>query len=655
MSSGFRGHRRLFVEWLLITLLLTGFAATASMRGWLTSLNDLVFDAAISFAQRPVPQDIVLIGIDDPSIAQIGKWPWRRDLHAALIDTLAHSGARAIALDILLTEAAPNPAADQVLSEAMRRCKRVVLPLFREYRPDGIWHEMAPIPQLAQAAAGLGHIEATVDQDGVMRGYHRFAGEPSAPHPHLGILLLEVAEQTHGLRQRSAIARADTRAQADGWRQSQFRRIPFLAPAGSFTSVSYADVLKGKLPAATFTNKIVLVGAFATGLGDAYSVPATRGRGPMPGVEIIANILEGERSERGITTLNPLLAAVLNTLLPLTAMLLLPRLRARIGILLVSAAVLAALALAIGMPQFFGTWWPPAGALAALLLAYPLWSWRCLDAAQALIDEELARISVQAGHGALPPARRTLIDRMERIRTLRSRLDAAQDQREQALRFISHDMRAPLASLITLMESVAVKYSSDTTRPWLAVMRNRADRALAMADDFLRLARAEAISERNFAACCLLAVVDEAIDEFWPQAHARQVTISRDYAVHDSEALMLGEAGLLRRAFANLLSNAIRHSPSGSRIGVGLKADGNAWVVTVADQGSGISEDDLPKLFGRFYKTPEGPPASSEGTGLGLLIVRTVIERHGGSVGVASTVGVGTTFTVCLPGSQPGA
>ena len=653
MSHGFRGYRRLFVEWLVITLLLAGFAATASVRGWLTPVNDLVFDLAISAARRPVPQDIVLISIDDESIAQLGKWPWRRDIHAALIDILARSGARAIALDILLTEAAPDPRADQVLAEAMRRSGRVVLPLFREYRPDGIRHELAPLPQLAQAAAGLGHIEASVDPDGVMRGYHRFAGEQLMPHPHLALQVLSVARQTHGLPP-SALAQsaAGTGVPATGWKQSQFRRIPFLAPAGSFTSASYADVLKGKLSANTFKDKIVLVGAFATGMGDAYSVPATRGRGPMPGVEIIANIMEGERSNRSISAIDPILAGVLSILLPLIVILLLPRLRNWIGVLLVSATVLVALAVAVGMPQLFRIWWPPAGALIALLLAYPLWSWRCLDTAQAQIDEELARISVQAGRSALPPARRTLIERMERIRTLRSRLDAAQDQREQALRFISHDLRAPLASLITLMESDANKYGTNTARPWFANMRSCADRALAMADDFLRLARAEAISEQNFTACCLLAVVDEAIDEFWPQANAKRVTISREFAVNDSEAPMLGEAGLLRRAFANLLSNAIRHTPAGSTICVGLKPEGSYWLVTVADQGPGIAEEDLPKLFGRSHKTQDAVPAGSEGTGLGLLIVRTVIERHGGSVGVSSAAGIGSTFTVSLPGQH---
>lgn len=649
MSASLRGYRRLIAEWLAITLLLAGFAAACSMRGWLTPLNHLVYDGAISFAQQPVPQDVVLVAIDDDSIAQLGKWPWRRDVHAALLDILTRNGARAIALDILMTEPAADPGSDLVLAQAMQRSGRVVLPIFRAIRRNEIRQEMPPIPQLAQASAGLGHIEASVDEDGVLRAYQRFAGTPGALHPHLAIRLLEVAGRAQNSSPQPAVIRLDAAAPVTDSQPNRLRRIPFVAPAGSFASLSYADVLKGKFPASAFQDKIVLVGAFATGLGDAYAVPAARGHGEMPGVEIIANILAGERSQSSITTLGPVPAAIVSTLLPLGVMLLLPSLRNRIAVLLVSAMMLATCAVAIALPQVLGVWWPPAGALIALMLAYPLWSWRCLNTVQDMIDDELARVSMQVGPSQLPPARAMLIARMYRIRALRLRLDAAQDQREETLRFISHDLRAPLASLITLMESVASKYGSDPARPWLATMRERADRALAMADDFLRLARAESISEQNFAPCCLVAVVDEAIDEFWPQANVRQVTIARDYAVPDAEAPMLGEAGLLRRAFANLLSNAIRHAPPCSRIRVGLRPDGNTWIVTVADQGTGIAEQDLPKLFGRTGKKFGTAPIGSNGTGLGLLIVRTVIERHGGSVAASSTAGEGATFTVWLP------
>ncbi|MES2932110.1 MAG: CHASE2 domain-containing protein [Pseudomonadota bacterium] len=651
MSARIKGYRRLFLEWLGITLILLSLAAGSSLGGWLAPLNDAVFDLAISMAARPVPADIVLIAIDDASIAQIGKWPWRRDVHAALIDRLTQQGARAIALDILLTEAAAEPGADLALAQAMRRSGRVILPVIGDNGADGAWQALPPIPQLASAAASLGHIEASLDHDGVMRGYHRFGAAATAPQAHLALQLLALADPAR--RTESILPQAAEKAQKP-WNANSFRRIPFLAPAGSFNTVSYAEVIKGNIAADTFANKIVLVGAFATGMGDSYTVPATRGHGPMAGVEIIANILEGERSRCSIGVLDNVSISLASILLPLIVMLLMPRLSNRNALALVLATLLIALATAIVTPQISGLWWPPAGSLIALLLAYPLWSWRCLEAAQSLIDEELARITIQASQSAQPATRHTLIERMERIRSLRAKLDTAQLQREEALRFISHDLRTPLASLITLMDSATSAptvgdAAVNAPSHWLTTMRNCADRALAMADDFLRLARAEAISEQHFAACCLLAILDEAIDEFWPQANAKGVTLARHFEVADSEALMMGEASLLHRAFANLLSNAIRHAPPGTEISIGLNTKQQSWLVTITDQGAGIAEDALPALFGRFHKSLHATPGGSDGTGLGLLIVRTVIERHGGSVALSSRVGVGTSFTIDLP------
>lgn len=647
LGARFESYRRLVAEWMLIALLLLTFSAIATGRDWLTSINDQLFDLAISFAQRPVPEDIVIVGIDDQSISEIGKWPWRRDVHAALVDILTRGGARAIGLDLLLTEPDKDANADLALSESMRRSGKVVLPLFRKAGPDRTWNDVAPIPQFAQAAAGLGHIEANIDADGVMRGYERYAGDTAIPHMAISILNVAAQSTSSGASPITHVTIASNHAAAS--KPEEIRRIQFIGPSGSVATLSYADVLKGRFPAAGFKGKIVLVGALATGMGDSYSVPATRGRGPMAGVEIIANILDGERSKRSITPFDPLGAIIASALLPLIVMLLMVRLPNKIAVLMVGATVLATLAAVAVMLQVFGKWWPPAGALIAIALAYPLWSWRCLDAAQTLIDKELARVTVQSGQVALAPSRHSLIGSMERIRALRTRLDDAQHQREETLRFISHDLRAPLASLITLIESVAARYRSDHGDPWFGAMRSNADRALAMADDFLRLARAEAINQQNFVGCCLLAVVDEAIDEFWPQANTKGVTLARDFTVANSEALMVGEAGLLHRAFANLLSNAIRHSPPNSTIRIGLQPDGDFWLATVADAGPGIPERHLHNVLGRFESLSSSAPVGAEGTGLGLLIVRTVIDRHGGTIHVSSEAGQGTTFALRLP------
>ncbi|NQW49135.1 MAG: ATP-binding protein, partial [Planctomycetes bacterium] len=114
-----------------------------------------------------------------------------------------------------------------------------------------------------------------------------------------------------------------------------------------------------------------------------------------------------------------------------------------------------------------------------------------------------------------------------------------------------------------------------------------------------------------------------------------------------------GDAAQLRQVFGNLLDNALRFTPAGGRVTVSIDADdaGHGLLVKVADTGCGIDAEHLGRVFDRFYKTDaartRGPLA--RGGGLGLAICRSIVERHGGSIAIASTAGTGTTFTIRLP------
>jgi signal transduction histidine kinase len=109
---------------------------------------------------------------------------------------------------------------------------------------------------------------------------------------------------------------------------------------------------------------------------------------------------------------------------------------------------------------------------------------------------------------------------------------------------------------------------------------------------------------------------------------------------------MQGDAEALRHVFANLLENAVKYSPPGSPIHVGLVREGDEVRVDVSDRGSGIPAQDLPHVFERFRQVSG---TRRTGVGLGLYIVRTLVTAHGGRVSVDSEVGEGSTFTVSLP------
>ena len=120
-------------------------------------------------------------------------------------------------------------------------------------------------------------------------------------------------------------------------------------------------------------------------------------------------------------------------------------------------------------------------------------------------------------------------------------------------------------------------------------------------------------------------------------------------ATSSSSAFAFGDPQHLQRVFINLLSNAIKYTPDGGSIRVGLQRDGGMVRATVSDTGSGIPKEDLPKLFQEFYRANDPVNQQVRGTGLGLALVKRIVEAHEGTIAVASEHGKGTTVTLHLP------
>jgi two-component system, OmpR family, sensor histidine kinase SenX3 len=136
------------------------------------------------------------------------------------------------------------------------------------------------------------------------------------------------------------------------------------------------------------------------------------------------------------------------------------------------------------------------------------------------------------------------------------------------------------------------------------------------------------------------------------QAEAKNQELSVEGA---DDAVVMGDESALRTLVRNLLDNAIRYTEPAGHIALAVRteiaADGRRWVVlTVEDDGVGIPLAEQRRIFERFYRVDKARSRETGGTGLGLSIVRHVAERHGGRVEVASTVGLGSTFTVRIPG-----
>jgi signal transduction histidine kinase len=224
-----------------------------------------------------------------------------------------------------------------------------------------------------------------------------------------------------------------------------------------------------------------------------------------------------------------------------------------------------------------------------------------------------------------------------------SSIRRAERQRDMALRFMSHDMRAPQAALLALVEQMRQDPPRLTQRQFVELVEHYATTALSLSDDFLFLARAESVAPNLSRVDPALALGD-AVDDFWPQASAKSIEVN---LIAEPGINTIADPQLLRRAFGNLIGNAIKYSPASSTIRVRLSVTKIHFKVSVVDQGIGITDLDKQRLFLEFGK-PESSRSHS-GHGLGLAFVKSVVEALGGRVFVRSVVGKGTVFTVRLP------
>ena len=138
----------------------------------------------------------------------------------------------------------------------------------------------------------------------------------------------------------------------------------------------------------------------------------------------------------------------------------------------------------------------------------------------------------------------------------------------------------------------------------------------------------------------------DCIEAARPRASEKQIELAFDGA---ERLELLGDRTRLAQLLDNLVSNAIKFTPEGGRVGVRLTQYERRVVVGVSDTGMGISPEEQARLFQRFFRTSEATRRAIQGTGLGLTITKAIAEAHGGTIEVESTVGVGTTFVVELP------
>ena len=277
-------------------------------------------------------------------------------------------------------------------------------------------------------------------------------------------------------------------------------------------------------------------------------------------------------------------------------------------------------------------------------------------------DERLELSAVRPPAGEHPVEvwlARVAVDAVEMVtvtvrddRERRSLRDASARMRDELFASVSHELRTPLTSIIgytELLVDMGEQAISEQAARLVAIIERNAERELRLVEDLLTLASLGAAGGLS---------VEPAPTQLWPiarkvvqayTAQAAEAGIELRCAGAPGEVWVRGDGPRLEQVLRNLVGNAIKFTPSGGQIIVGISTDDAHGVVSVEDQGVGVAADELPRLFEGLFRGAHAVTAHLPGAGLGLPIVKGIIDAHGGEIDVESERGHGTRVLVRVP------
>lgn len=235
----------------------------------------------------------------------------------------------------------------------------------------------------------------------------------------------------------------------------------------------------------------------------------------------------------------------------------------------------------------------------------------------------------------------------------RSGAQAAEKMRVDFVANASHELLTPLAAVkgfIETLDDPDAGEDAETRSRFLGIMAKETDRMQALVRDLMSLSRIEAEKyDPPQNPVDFSAIVVDTIDQLRNSQKERGGDISLD--ITDNLPPVMGDPGQLRQLASNIVTNAMKYGRAGTPVAVGLAPSRSGAMLnfTVADQGDGIAPEHLPRLTERFYRVDSGRSRSVGGTGLGLSLVKHIVDRHRGHLEIRSIVGTGTTVAVLLP------
>jgi two-component system phosphate regulon sensor histidine kinase PhoR len=216
---------------------------------------------------------------------------------------------------------------------------------------------------------------------------------------------------------------------------------------------------------------------------------------------------------------------------------------------------------------------------------------------------------------------------------------------------VSHEIKTPLTAIKGFVQTLLegpVDEEAERQR-FLNIIHKHVNRLTVIVDDLMQLSRLEQ-DEEGVPLTMFTAPVKEVIDSAAALCRTKADEKEIKFAIAcDPDLTARMDVELMEQAAVNLLDNAVKYSPTGSRVRITVEAVADQITIRFQDNGIGISEKHLPRLFERFYRVDKARSRQMGGTGLGLAIVKHIVQAHGGSVSVTSTLGKGSLFTITIP------
>lgn len=230
----------------------------------------------------------------------------------------------------------------------------------------------------------------------------------------------------------------------------------------------------------------------------------------------------------------------------------------------------------------------------------------------------------------------------------------SENTKNELITSVAHDLRTPLTSIIGYLELVSDKdkLTPETKQRYIEIAYNKSKRLEKLIEDlfaYTKFSFGEVTMELS--EIDMVKFINQLLDEFYPSF--QEYNLDYEFTTTLSSAVVVADGNLLARAFANLISNAIKYGKDGKRVKLKLSKENNKIIVTVTNYGKLIPEKDLEHIFERFYRVEGSRSSETGGTGLGLAIAKSIILMHGGSITAKSDLD-GTVFEVVLEEKKEG-